>query len=106
MSRARTLLYTHCLVALACIGSAAFLLERSAEFGWRFDRRLEKIFADPVVSWACVALGLSSFAFPALVAYSTVGRMSAWRWCPIVAADFVLGVVQFIALQMVYPVRY
>jgi hypothetical protein len=105
MMRARVLLYGHCLVGFACIGLAAFALERQAEFGGRFHRRLEVFFAHPVVAGAYLACALSCFAFPAGVAFAAVGRTSAWRWAPAVAVSVVLGLMQYFALVMVYPIR-
>src|SRR5262245_31476045 len=97
MSGARVLLCTHCLVATASIASVAYALGRNLQ--------LEGFFSDSVVLWIYVLVILSSFAFTACIAYLTAGRMPVWRWCPIVLADIVLGLVQFLALLVVYPVR-
>lgn len=106
MIGARMLLYAHGLVTLMCTGLAAFTLGRRAELDWRFDRQLEVFFADPVAWWAYVTCLLSSFVLPVGVAYKTVGRISAWRWVPVVAAEVVMGLVQQLALLIVLPVRY
>jgi hypothetical protein len=105
MSGARALLFAHCLVAIACIATVIFALGRSAEFGRQFDRRLEGLFANPLVLGMYVALVLSSLVFPACIAYRTVGRMPAWRWWPVVTADIILGLAQLLALLFMYPVR-
>jgi hypothetical protein len=105
MKTARLLLYTHCLIAVACIGFTGYALERHGALDWLFDRRLEVILSNPLaagVYWLCV---LSSFAFPVGVAYQTIGRTSRWQR-PVILADFVLGVMQFLALLEMYPVRY
>src|SRR5437867_12447720 len=98
MTGARRLLYAHCLAVLACGGLAVFALERRANSDWRFDRWLEVFIASPVGTWTLLVCLLSCFAFPFGVAYKAVGRMSAWRWGPVVAVDVILGQVQYAAL--------
>jgi hypothetical protein len=105
MTKARLLLYAHLLVTFVCVGLTVIALHRQAELGWRFSRQMEVIFARPVVSLAYSLCLLSSFAFPAAVAYAAVGRLSAWRWFLLVAAVSALSWVQFAALIIVYPVR-
>ncbi|HKB39140.1 MAG TPA: hypothetical protein VKD72_22060 [Gemmataceae bacterium] len=102
MKWARALLYAHCLVALACVGLAVFSLERQA----KFDRQLEVFFAHPVVSWVYWLCFLSCLAFPLGLTYQAADKMTAWRWVPAVLASLVLALVQFAALELMYPVRY
>ena len=105
MTRASGVLCAHCVVASACVALAAWLLNRQAEFGSRYRGQLEVFFARPVVSGAYLLCLLSSFAFPVAVAYRLVGRVSAWRWGPAVLADALLGLVQYVALVLLYPIR-
>jgi len=106
MTGARVLLYAHCLVAIACTGLTVFALERKAQFGGQFSSQLEDFFAHPVVAWVYLSCLLSCLVFPAGVAFKAVGRMSAWRWAPAVAADACLALLQYSALVIVYPARY
>ena len=105
MTRASGVLCAHCVVASACVALAAWLLNRQAEFGSRYRGQLEVFFARPVVSGAYLLCLLSSFAFPVAVAWRLVGRVPAWRWCLAVAADALLGLVQYVALVLLYPTR-
>jgi hypothetical protein len=105
MKRARVLLYAQGLLTLVC-GVLTFLaLKREAEIGWSFHRRLEEFFASPVVMGLYLACQLSCLAFPASVAIIAVGRVSAWRAALAVAASGALALLQFVVLEMVYPVR-
>jgi hypothetical protein len=105
MTKARFLLYTHCLVALACAGLVVFALGRQAELGWRYGRRLEAFFAVPAVSLAYAACLLSCLAFPLGVAGYSAGHARPSLRRLVVAADVTLAAVQCFALVIVYPVR-
>jgi hypothetical protein len=105
MKGARTVLYTHCLVTLACVGLAVVGLERAGGGSWRFNRQVEWLPPFAGVQLVYLLLMLSCFAFPLAAAYKSVGRMSAWRWGPVTLADLFLTVVQLLALMLAYPVR-
>src|SRR5947199_10554348 len=106
MTAARRVLYSHCLVAFACIGLTRVALDRQWKLGGPFQQRLEEFFAQPAVKVAYLTCLGSCLAFPVALAYCTVGRLSAWRWTPAVAAVIVLALVQYVALVLVLPVRY
>ena len=73
----------------------------------------------PVVMVLYLACLLSCLAFPisvivlagsslgdrSNVALSAVGRISAWRWALAVAASVALALLQFLILEIAYPVR-
>jgi cytochrome c biogenesis protein CcdA len=107
MRAARILLYAHCVVAIACVALAIFVREQRYQWGWRFDRQMEVIWACPGVPFAFLLCLLSCFGFPAALAYSTGGRISAWQRWLIVIADTLLGLVQLLAILLLElpPVR-
>jgi hypothetical protein len=103
LTRARVVFYTHFIVAVVCAGLATYALYRRAERDWQFDKSLNVFFSNPILAWAYPIFILSSFAFPIAVADETVGRISAWRWCPMIIIEFGFAAVQYVALILLLP---
>ena len=103
MTRARVFFYTHFIVAVVCAGLAAYALDRRAERDWQFDKSLNPFFSNPILAWVYPICVLSSFAFPVAVADETVGRISAWRWCPMMIIEFGFATMQYVALVLLQP---
>jgi hypothetical protein len=105
MVGARLIFYTHCLVAIACVALTIMVLDRMAHQDWAFRGQFERFFAHPVTVAGYLLCAASCFVFPAALAWRVVLRTSASRWVPLMAADIVLSLVQFVALMVVVPVR-
>ena len=104
MWRARTFLYTHCATALACVGSVAYGVSRYGQ-AWEFRLQVERLLSHPGKWPAYYLLLLSCLAFPVGVIWTIPARTPARRWAPIVAAACVLGLLQYVALDLAYPIR-
>ena len=94
------LLYFHCSLAIACGGLAIFQSQ------WHSVSAFVGFACSPAGQWVYFALGATCFLFPLAVAYTAVGRMSAWFWWPVVIVDTLLGFVQYVAVIASFPVRY
>jgi hypothetical protein len=106
MSRARLLLYAHCLLAVPLAALAVFALRRRAANDLSFDRALVAFSASPAgpdLGWLCL---LCLFAFPVALESSADGRMPGWRRWLVVGGDSLLGWVPFAGLLALAPARY
>jgi len=98
MTRLRVLIYTHCLVASACVVFTFFALDGRLKKVWPFKVELRKVVHSPVGTCLGYLWGVSSLAFTACILARVSDRRKEKiselvRW-GIVIAGVLLGTVQ------------
>ena len=100
----RTILYAHCVVAVMCVASVAYGISRYDAM-WKLRLDVERLLSHPGGWPAYYLLHLSCLAFPVAVLATIPRRIAVWRFLALAFVELTLGLVQYAALQMVFPIR-
>jgi hypothetical protein len=101
----RTFLYAHCVVAVLCVASVVYEMSRYDEM-WKFRLAVEWLLEHPGGWPAYYLLQFSCLALPIGVLGTVPNRIPAWRFWAMAFVELALGLIQFTALDLAFPIRY